>query len=62
VLFRSGRIAAALNVAPYQLFYYDAQLEEGIMADERILQIKAEEKSLIAHISEEIHVSFDKLL
>ncbi|MDR3341854.1 MAG: helix-turn-helix domain-containing protein [Treponema sp.] len=56
-----GKIATALNVAPHQLFYYDAQLEEGIMADERILQKKAEEKSLIARVSEEIHASFDKL-
>jgi transcriptional regulator with XRE-family HTH domain len=57
-----GKIAAALHVAPHQLFYYDAQLEEGTMADERILQAKAEEKDLIARVSEEIHASFDKLL
>jgi transcriptional regulator with XRE-family HTH domain len=57
-----GKIAAALHIAPHQLFYYDARLEEGIMADERILQIKAEEKSLIVRVSEEIHASFDKFL
>jgi transcriptional regulator with XRE-family HTH domain len=56
-----GKIAAALHVTPHQLFYYDAQMEEGIMADERILQTKTEEKSLIARVSEEIHASFDKL-
>jgi transcriptional regulator with XRE-family HTH domain len=56
-----GKIAAALHVAPHQLLYDDAPLEEGIMADERILLRKAEEKSLIARVSEEIHASFDKL-
>jgi len=56
-----GKIASALRVAPHQLFYYEAQLEEEFIVDERTEQRKLEEKSLIERISQEISTTFDKL-